>query len=202
MFTGLVECTVEVRAMEPVATGARMELPCPFEGVGLGDSIAVNGCCLTVSGFGEGTVFFDLLTQTLDVTGLGDLGAGDYVNLERAMALGMRLGGHIVQGHVDGTGILSSIEEVGQDHRLRVRIPTRLQRYCIDKGSITLDGISLTIAKIDGEELEFWITPHTWEHTHLSQAKEGRIMNLEVDVLAKYVERLMLSRDEEISLSS
>lgn len=191
MFTGIVEKTVEVLGFDLIESGARLSLPLAFEGLSLGDSIAVNGCCLTISSFEDEKMVFDLLTQTMNVTSLGDLKAGAYVNVERAMALGMRLGGHIVQGHVDGVGMLRAMEKVGQDHRLEVEIPSHLTAYCIDKGSLTLNGVSLTIAKMSSNVLEFWITPHTWIATQLCYAKLGDRMNVEVDVLAKYVERLL-----------
>lgn len=194
MFTGLVECTVEVLEFAPVEGGARLVLSPPFEGVQLGDSIAVNGCCLTVSALKGDLLEFDLLAQTMRVTSLGQLKKGSLVNLERALTAGSRIGGHFVQGHVDDTGTVVAWEPVGQDYRLEVAIPTHLRRYCIDKGSLTIDGISLTIASLGNETAEFWITPHTQEHTHLKTIQTGQLVNLEVDVLAKYVESLLEAR--------
>lgn len=196
MFTGIVECTVEVEEILPVEGGARLTFSAPFEGVSLGDSIAVNGCCLTVSEREGNRFSFDILAQTLRITSLGDLRPGSRVNLERAMSLGDRLGGHIVQGHVDDRGVIAALEPVGQDHRLEVEIPERLLRYCIDKGSLTIDGISLTIARLGEKTAEFWITPHTFAETHLSAARIGQKVNLEVDVVAKYVERLLAYRSD------
>lgn len=194
MFTGLVECTVEVREFASIKGGARLVLDVPFEGVMLGDSIAVNGCCLTVSAM-EGTrLSFDLLAQTMRVTSLGDLEKGSLVNLERAMTAGSRMGGHFVQGHVDDTGTVLVWEPLGQDYRLEVEIPNHLRKYCIDKGSLTIDGISLTIASLKEASVEFWITPHTQENTNLKGMWAGRRVNLEVDVLAKYVESLLDAR--------
>ena len=194
MFTGLVESTVEVLELVPIEGGARLVLDVPFEGVKLGDSIAVNGCCLTVSSM-EGSRFsFDVMAQTVRVTSLGDLEKGSLVNLERAVTAGTRMGGHFVQGHVDDTGIVRTWEPQGQDYHLVVEIPERLCRYCIDKGSLAIDGISLTIASLNDRIAEFWITPHTIQNTHLQKIGVGRRVNLEVDVLAKYVEKLFGER--------
>lgn len=195
MFTGLVECTAKVLDIVPIQEGASLRIDSPFDELpALGDSIAINGCCLTVSDIQGDRLSFDLLAQTMRVTGLGDLQPGSTVNLERAMRIGDRLGGHIVQGHVDGTGTIKALEPVGQDYRLEVELPALLLKYCIDKGSLTVDGISLTIARLSGSSAEFWITPHTFAQTNLSAAQAGRRVNLEVDVLAKYVENLLKAR--------
>ena len=194
MFTGIVECTGTVVACTPVEKGARYTIDIPFAAeLALGDSVAVNGCCLTVDRV-EGThVEFDLLTQTMRVTSLGTLTVGSLCNLERAMGTGGRFGGHLVMGHVDCTGTVVSITPVGQDHMVRIRIPEELTRYTIDKGSITIDGVSLTIAAIHpGGELEFWITPHTWQRTIMHCYTPGSIVDIEVDMIAKYVEKLKL----------
>ena len=128
------------------------------------------------------------------MTSLGALATGSIVNLERAMMVGDRFGGHFVQGHVDGTGVVTRLETSGQDHIVGVSLPPEIHQLCIDKGSLTLDGISLTIAELTAEGAVFWITPHTWEHTHLKAARVGQAMNLEVDMLAKYVEKLLAAR--------
>ncbi len=191
MFTGLVESIGIVRAIRPIGEGARYSIDIPFAAeLALGDSVAVNGCCLTVDRIGEdGVVEFDLLTQTLRVTSLGQLREGSICNLERAMGSGGRFGGHFVMGHVDATGEVVDIDAIGQDHRVRVRIPQELTRYTIDKGSICIDGISLTIAnKLEGGLLEFWITPHTWQATNMQAYAPGTIVDIEVDMIAKYVE--------------
>lgn len=196
MFTGLVETTGTVEGFTPINGGARLTLIIPFgHELSLGDSVAVNGCCLTVDALDGERVSFDLLSQTLRVTSLGNLQPGGLVNLERAMSAMDRFGGHLVMGHVDNTGTVTSLEPVGQDHRLEVRIPDELARYCIDKGSITIDGISLTIANLNGSLLEFWITPHTFGRTNLQKAVAGQPVNLEVDMLAKYVEKLFTARE-------
>ena len=195
MFTGLVEAVGSVVSLESKGEQARLLLEIPFAAeLALGDSVAINGCCLTVADFPPGGVACELLAQTLRVTSLGGLDAGSIVNLERAMMVGDRFGGHFVQGHVDGTGTITRLEENGQDHILGVFLPPEIHRHCIDKGSLTVDGISLTIAELENEEAVFWITPHTWEHTHLHLAKIGQAVNLEVDLLAKYVDKLLEAR--------
>ncbi len=195
MFTGLVEAFGTVANLESKGEQARLLLKIPFASeLELGDSVAVNGCCLTVAeSSAEGTAF-DLLAQTLRVTSLGNLGADSVVNLERAMMVGDRFGGHFVQGHVDDTGIITRLEANGQDHILGISLPLEVHRHCIEKGSLTVDGISLTIAELGRTEAVFWITPHTWEHTHLHRAKLGQAVNLEVDLLAKYVDKLLTTK--------
>jgi len=195
MFTGLVESIGTVVSLESKGEQARLTLQIPFAGeLALGDSVAINGCCLTVADFSPDGAAFDLLAQTLRVTSLGGLAAGSPVNLERAMMVGDRFGGHFVQGHVDDTGKIFRLEASGQDHIVGVRLPPEIHRLCVDKGSLTLDGISLTIAELTAEGAVFWITPHTWEHTHLHAAAIGQAMNLEVDMLAKYVDKLLTAR--------
>lgn len=194
MFTGLVETVGSVVSLESKGEQARLTLELPFASeLALGDSVAVNGCCLTVADL-SGNVSFDLLAQTLRVTSLGELAAGSKVNLERAMQIGDRFGGHFVQGHVDATGTITRLEENGQDHILGVSIPPRIHKLCVDKGSISIDGISLTIAELRENEAVFWITPHTWDHTHLHAARVGQSVNLEADMLAKHVEKLLAAR--------
>ena len=195
MFTGLVEATGKVISLELKGEQARLTLDLPFSNdLTLGESVAINGCCLTVADFPSHGVSFDLLAQTLRVTSLGSLVKDSIVNLERAMMVGDRFGGHFVQGHVDATGTVTRLEKSGQDHIVGVALPPEIHRLCIDKGSLTLDGISLTIAELTSAGAVFWITPHTWEHTHLYAAAIGQAMNLEVDMLAKYVDKLLSAR--------
>ena len=198
MFTGLVECTGEVLEIQPVEKGARYAIRIPFAAeLALGDSVAVNGCCLTVDKVDGDRVEFDLLTQTMRVTSLGCLTPGSICNLERAMGGAGRFGGHFVSGHVDTTGRVVSITPVGQDHMVRVAIPAEYRRYVIDKGSICIDGISLTVANITSPaELEFWITPHTWQRTNMHAYEPGTVVDIEVDMLAKYIENFMTLRDQ------
>jgi riboflavin synthase len=190
MFTGLIEATGRVKSLEAIGDQARLGLVIPFaEELKAGDSVAVNGCCLTVAEISTDAVFFDLLSQTLRVTSLGKSHDGSLVNLERAMLASARLGGHFVQGHVDDTGVIRDLSTHGQDQRLEVSLPQEIQKFCIDKGSIAIDGISLTIAELHADSAVFWITPHTFAHTNLQQAKTGDIVNLEADLLAKYAAR-------------
>jgi riboflavin synthase len=195
MFTGLVESTGTVLDLELKGEQARLTLSLPFAAeLKLGDSVAINGCCLTVADLGHDHACFDLLAQTLRVTSLGGLGKGSIVNLERAMMVGDRFGGHFVQGHVDGTGTVNRLDISGQDHILGVSLPPEILRLCIDKGSLTVDGISLTIAELAGTSAVFWITPHTWENTHLHAIHVGQSVNIEIDMLAKYVDKLLAAR--------
>ena len=198
MFTGIVEVTGRVARLHATAEGGRLELAdVPFAAeLSMGESVAVNGCCLTVVESAAGAVMFDLLQETLRVTNLGDLAAGDAVNLERAMQAGGRFSGHFVQGHVDGTGTILGWDPHGQDYRLEVSVPDGLHRLIIPRGSITIDGISLTAAEIGKGSVTMWITPHTRVVTNLSTASAGRRVNLEIDMLAKYVDQLLVRRAE------
>lgn len=192
MFTGLVESLGKVTSLENLGEQARLTLSIPFAGeLALGDSVAVNGCCLTVAGMAGDHVHFDVLAQTLRVTSLGKLSAGSAVNLERALRVGDRLGGHFVQGHVDAVGEILSLAENGQDHVLEVSLPQEIHRLCVAKGSIAIDGISLTIADLKRDSSVFWITPHTFANTNLRDAKPGDAVNLEADMLAKHVAHLL-----------
>lgn len=192
MFTGLIEATGTVRSLELRGEQARLTLGLPFAGeLELGESVAVNGCCLTVVESGDGCASFDVLRQTLSVTSLGGLEKGSLVNLERAMLAGGRFGGHFVQGHVDATGEVLDISPHGNDHRLEIALPEEIQRLCIDKGSLAIDGISLTIAELLEKSAVFWIIPHTMRETNLQQAEAGKKVNLEADVIAKHVARML-----------
>ena len=192
MFTGLVEALGMVVFLEEKGEQARLCIAIPFSSeLALGDSVAVNGCCLTVAEISGADISFDVLAQTLRVTSLGKLAAGSVVTLERALRVGDRLGGHFVQGHVDGTGVILSLKEDGQDHVVEVSLPAEIHRLCVGKGSIAIDGISLTIADLKSESAVFWITPHTFSHTNLRDAKAGDTVNLEADMLAKHVARLL-----------
>jgi riboflavin synthase len=190
MFTGLVETTGLIIDLVDQGEQAQLIVAIPFaKDLQLGESIAVNGCCLTVSSFTQECATFDLLSQTLKVTSLGNLQRHSLVNLERALLATSRMGGHFVQGHVDDVGAILDLSAHGQDHRLLVSLPHSVQQFCIDKGSIAIDGISLTIAELLDDAAEFWITPHTYQHTHLQAAKIGDLVNLEADLLAKYAAR-------------
>ena len=192
MFTGLVEATGTITQIETLGEQSRFTIAIPFaKELALGDSVATNGCCLTVADFDDSLAKFDLLAQTLKVTSLGELKVGSVVNLERALRAHDRLGGHFVQGHVDDTGSILDLSKHGQDHRFEVALPESIHKYCIDKGSIAIDGISLTIAELTNNSAVFWITPHTFEHTHLHACSVGKPVNLEADLLAKYTEKLL-----------
>jgi riboflavin synthase len=192
MFTGLVETTGRVRSLDRLGEQARLSLDIPFsKELEMGESVAVNGCCLTVADIDDSGASFDLLAQTLAVTSLGDLEEDSVVNLERALRAGDRFGGHFVQGHVDATGTVLAVEPRGQDHVFDVSLPAEISRLCIDKGSLCVDGISLTIAELSPDKARFWITPHTFTATHLASLKSGARVNLEADLLAKHVAKLM-----------
>jgi riboflavin synthase len=193
MFTGLVELTGKVLSLEPRGESARLivEAPKIAPELTLGESVAVNGCCLTVTDIANGTFAFDLLMQTLRVTSLGDLQTGSLVNLERAMRLGDRFGGHFVQGHVDDTLRILDFSPHGQDHRLEVEFPSKHHGLVIPKGSICLDGISLTAADVTASSVTCWIIPHTAQVTHLHTKKAGDRVNVEFDMLGKHVRELV-----------
>jgi riboflavin synthase len=195
MFTGLVEATGRIRSIEFCGDQARLSVELPFaDELNDGESVAVNGCCLTVTSHDDETACFDVLKQTLDVTSLGELSQGRQVNLERAMLAGGRFGGHFVQGHVDATGKILDLSEHGQDYRLEISLPEEIQSLCIDKGSLAIDGISLTIAELNDASAVFWIIPHTMQETRLNDAEVGQKVNLEADVIAKHVAKLMEGR--------
>jgi riboflavin synthase len=197
MFTGLVEELGEVVSLEQAASGGvRLTLRAPTIAldVQLGDSVAVNGCCLTVADRQEGLLHFDLLQETLARTSLGGVQAGGCVNLERALAAGGRLGGHFVQGHVDCTAEILALEQRGADVRFEVALPVAGGRYLVEKGSIAVDGISLTVAELGRESFVLWIIPHTLQRTNLGGRLAGQRVNLEYDLLAKYVERMLAHR--------
>ncbi len=192
MFTGLIGDVGRVEAVERDADGARLRIITTIGAdIAGGDSVAVNGVCLTATGVSEDRFETEAMNQTLEVTSLGGLEAGDSVNLELAMRAADRLGGHIVQGHVDGVGEVAVAAEDGFARRIRVALPPRLMRYVIDKGSITLDGVSLTVAELGEGWVEVSLIPETLERTNLGEAEPGGKINVECDVVAKYVERLV-----------
>jgi riboflavin synthase len=195
MFTGIVEGTGTVAALDVAAdgSGARLELEAPSLAgdLDLGESVAVNGCCLTVAETTPGGFAADLVAETLRRTALGGLAAGDGVNLERPMALGGRLGGHLVQGHVDGVAKVLDRRPVGAGDEVRIELPPELERYVVEKGSIAVDGVSLTVAGLGPGWFAVALVPHTLEVTTLGRRRPGDPVQLEVDVVAKYVERLV-----------
>jgi riboflavin synthase len=192
MFTGIVEHRGSVLAVESANGGMRLVVDTgPLPQIELGGSIAVNGVCLTGVESGPGQIAVDVVNETLSRSTLGELQPGDPVNLERPMAAGGRFDGHIVQGHVDGVGVIAAVEPEGQGKRMRLRVPDALNRYVIEKGSITVDGVSLTVAAVEGEEVDVALIPHSLQVTTLGLRAVGEKVNLEVDLIAKYVEKLL-----------
>jgi riboflavin synthase len=192
MFTGLIEDLGTVESLERTADGARLRIATKLATeLSLGDSIAVDGCCLTATAVNADSFETEAMNQTLEVTALDFVDKGAKVNLELAMRAGDRLGGHIVQGHVDGIGTIASVEDDGFARRIRVDLPAGLLRYAVDKGSITLSGVSLTVSRLGDGWAEVSLIPETLERTNLGDLASGDRLNVECDVVAKYVERLM-----------
>ena len=196
MFTGLVEeagCCEWLRLAE---SGARLAIRAPriSDGVRIGDSVAVNGCCLTVTRIEDSVMEFDLLMETLRRTNLGALVPGAGVNLERSLAADGRLGGHFVQGHVDATIQVRSVARQGADIRLDFEMPSDFACYIAFKGSVSINGVSLTVAEVGSDTFTVWIIPHTASATNLGTLAEGHIVNLECDMLAKYAARILECR--------
>jgi riboflavin synthase len=197
MFTGIVEeprAIVGVRARSDGGLDLEVDLGALADGVALGDSIAIAGVCLTVAKLAKGVALFELSPETLAKTRLGAAKVGDRMNVERALRAGDRMGGHLVQGHVDGLAAVEEVKKVGEWVELTAALPKDLARYAVAKGSIALDGVSLTIARLedraDGARVTIALVPHTLERTALAGAKRGDLLHVEVDVIAKYVERL------------
>lgn len=193
MFTGIVENMGIVASFTEEEEAWRLVLELPFvDGGGLkpGDSLAIDGCCLTVTELSGQNASFDLLEETLSRTTFGSLAAGDKVNLERSLAADGRLGGHFVTGHVDATGEVLIFEERGKNIYLQVRVPEEFSHYLADKGSIAVDGCSLTVCDVQQDLFAVWLIPHTLSLTSLESLKAGGLVNLEFDLLAKYVERI------------
>jgi riboflavin synthase len=195
MFTGLIEEVGSVMAVRASDRGAQLQIAAPriAKEILSGDSIAVNGCCLTLSSQHNDLFTFDLLDETIARTNLRTLRRDAQVNLERALPAEGRVGGHFVQGHIDCTSRIFAFQESRGDHRLEVELPTEFAHYVVSKGSIAINGISLTIAEVLPKSFVVWIIPYTKRHTNLDRAQVGDLLNLEFDILAKYVER-MLSR--------
>jgi riboflavin synthase len=197
MFTGIVRERGRVAAVDAVGGGARLriEAPCAAAEAAVGDSVAIAGVCLTVVEVAAGLLAFDAVPETLSRTALGGLAAGDAVNVEPALRAGEPLGGHVVQGHVDGLGTVARVEVDGFARRVRIEPEDAAQlRYVVEKGSIAVDGVSLTVSALDDAGFEVSLIPETLERTNLGQLEPRALVNLEFDVLAKYVERLVASR--------
>ncbi len=192
MFTGLIQDVGTVRAVETTADGSRLRISTSLAAeIQSGDSVAVNGVCLTATSVGADGFEAEVMNQTLAVSSLGGLEAGARVNLEPAMRASDRFGGHILQGHVDGLGEVATIEADGFARRLRVALAPELMRYVVERGSIALDGVSLTVAALGGDSAEVSLIPETMERTTLGEVQAADKLNVECDIVAKYVERLV-----------
>jgi riboflavin synthase len=193
VFTGLIEEVGVMLWIRATERGTQLQIAAPrlADEIATGDSVAVNGCCLTVSARRSGQLTFDLLDETLDRTNLKSIRRESPVNLERALAVNGRVGGHFVQGHIDCTARIVSFERSGADHRLEVEMPAEFAHYAAYKGSMAINGISLTIAEILTSSLAVWIIPHTKRHTNIDVVQSGDLVNIEFDILAKYVERML-----------
>ena len=198
MFTGIIEETGVVEAIEPKSGSFQLTIRIRKTGEDLkiGDSLAVNGCCLTVVKIdlkgNDKIVQFDLLEETWGLTNLQYCTSGSLVNLERSLEAGGRLGGHFVTGHVDGIGKIAQWEQKGEDRKIKIFAPIKVMRYVVHKGSIAIDGISLTVAEVEKEHFSVWIIPHTFELTAIKERSSGDAVNLESDIVGKYVERFVV----------
>jgi riboflavin synthase len=187
MFTGIVEKTLPVTEIGDHPRGRQLSIQSDWSDLRHGESIAVNGCCLTIAEFDSRTIHFDVIKETLDRTNLGLLRVGDVVNAERALKIGDRLDGHWVQGHIDGKALLLEAKSTAEETRLRLRVPVDLAKYLIPKGSVTLDGVSLTIASVQGDIFEVALIPTTLQKTTLASKSNGWPFNFEADILSKTV---------------
>ena len=197
MFNGLIETLGEVAELKAMSAGFRVRVATPLATeLALGESIAVNGVCLTVVHTDGDAFHAEISPETARVTGLGGLLRGGVVNLERSMRADTRVGGHFVQGHVDATGRIEEIRHEAEFHRVTVTFPSSLAPYLVHKGSVAVDGISLTVAGLGETGFDVQIVPFTWEHTNLSRATTGAVVNVECDIIGKYVVRAMAVRGE------
>jgi riboflavin synthase len=202
MFTGIVENVGRVISFEEKKESWLLKLDIPFDGsdgMEAGASLSVNGCCLTFREDSSGLGSFDLLDETLERTNLGNLQDGHLVNLERSMLANGRVGGHFVTGHIDACGEIEIFEERGKNLYLQIKVPTTHKQYLVDKGCIAVDGCSLTVCDVTGDSFAVWLIPHTLGKTNLMSRQPGDRLNLEFDLLAKYVEKLAASSIEQLS---
>lgn len=203
MFTGIIKAMGTISAMEKRGGDVRLSVRSdglPWGDFEIGESIAVNGVCLTAVALHADGFDTDVSVETLDVTGLGDLDTGSAVNLEPSISLGERLGGHLVSGHVDCTGEVTAVASDARSIRLTIKIPKEYARYVAKKGSVCVDGVSLTVNEVSGNSFELNIIPHTAEVTIIGGYRKGTVVNVEVDLLARYLERLLAKDDDGISL--
>ena len=201
MFTGLIEEIGKINKISPISGGVRIDITAPgiMDDVKVDDSIAVNGVCLTVVKVNTNGFTAEAVGETLKKTTLANIKENQIVNLERAVRLNDRLGGHLVQGHVNGIAPIVNIRKLGDNYFLEVEVPSNLEKYIIDEGSITIDGISLTVAKLTGRKVGVSVIPHTWKNTNLASLAPGHKVNIETDVLAKYVEKLLYNKKQNDS---
>ena len=199
MFTGIIEEVGEIQSIKKGANSAVITIKAStvLGDLHLGDSVALNGVCLTAVSIGKNNYSVDVMHETLRRTNLGELKSGSKVNLERAMAANGRFGGHIVAGHVDGTGQITEKKRDDNAVWIRVEAPPEVRRYVVEKGSVTIDGISLTVAAVTAHDFSVSVIPHTAEVTTLGSKKEGDIVNLETDIIGKYVEKLLHPQEEK-----
>ena len=196
MFTGIVEESGRVIRFESTADAWSLVIAARtlLTGLSIGDSVAVDGCCLTASGFDATTVWFDVLEETRQRTHFSTLQPGIGVNLEGSLRAGGKLGGHFVTGHIDTTGTIEVLESRGRDHYLRIRVPPEQRHLLVTKGSVAVDGVSVTVAELDGDTFSVWLIPHTLAATTWREKRPGGTVNIEFDLLGKYVERLLSVR--------
>ena len=204
MFTGIIEETGKVISIIKTGSSAKIKIGCEkvIENTALGDSIAVNGVCLTAVSIGSNYFEADISSETLNKSSLSSVNIGAFVNLERALTLSTRLGGHLVQGHIEGAGVLNKIIKSGEFYNITVSYPNELDKYIVEKGSIAIDGISLTVVNVVNKSFSVAVIPHTFENTNLKYKKNGDIVNLETDILARYVEKMILSDNKYDKLKS
>jgi len=201
MFTGIVEEIGKIEKSSPIAGGFEIKIKAKkvLEDIKVNDSICIDGVCLTVTKADEKYFWVDAVGATLDKTTFNQIQPNTLVNLERSVKLSDRLGGHLVQGHVNGIGNLTEIKKLGDNYLLKIRIPENLESYLIKEGSITINGISLTIADLNKNEISISIIPHTWQNTNLKTKQVSDIVNVEIDILAKYVEKLLTGNDDKLN---
>jgi riboflavin synthase len=199
MFTGIIEETGTVKTI--TNNSITIEASTVLEGTKIGDSISVNGVCLTVTELSSKFFKADVSYETINVTSLKYLNNGSVVNLERAMPADGRFGGHIVSGHIDGKGRCKSVTKENSFYKMLIEIPSELTKYVVKKGSITVDGISLTVAEIRDNNVEIAVIPHTFENTNMKKLKSGDFVNIETDILAKYIEKFLSTGDNKTGIS-
>jgi len=204
MFTGIVEELARIKTIEPKTQGIRYTISAQtvMDDLKIGDSISINGVCLTIVDKGKDSFCMDLIKETLNKSNLGELTVGDYINLERAMKVSDRFGGHIVQGHVETLGVILDKQIQGDGAVLSIGLDPEWMRYCIPKGSITLDGVSLTIAAINGNIVEIALIPYTLENTTLGIKGKSDTLNIETDIIGKYIDRLLTFDGEDTEIDS